>query len=143
MAKILQNATATRQFGRSLARKLRGGDVVSLEGTLCAGKTTLLQGLARGLSIKKNLTSPTFILFRTVRLPKEQRTIKWLMHADAYRIAKPQEFVAAGFLDFLGEPSTLTVIEWGDKIKKLLPRGTQRVILKQSGRVRSVIIKRS
>lgn len=127
-----------------MARSLRSGDVVSLEGPLGAGKTTLLQGLAAGLGIRKRLTSPTFILFRVVKLPRAVRGIKWLVHADAYRARSPREFTAAGFGDYLGAPATLTVVEWGDRVRSLLPRGTVHVQLRHvsagrgNGEVRSV-----
>jgi tRNA threonylcarbamoyladenosine biosynthesis protein TsaE len=123
-----------------MARTLRSGDVVSLEGPLGAGKTTLLQGLAAGLGIKKRLTSPTFILFRVVELPRavrRLRKIRWLVHADAYRARSPREFTAAGFGDYLGAPETLTVVEWGDRVRPLLPRGTVRVRLKNVPATRS------
>ncbi|MFO0702387.1 MAG: tRNA (adenosine(37)-N6)-threonylcarbamoyltransferase complex ATPase subunit type 1 TsaE [Candidatus Andersenbacteria bacterium] len=135
MTRTLATAAATRTLGRTLARQLAAGDVVSLEGPLGAGKTTLLQGIGAGLGIRKQLTSPTFILFRTVRLPRAVRGIRYLVHADAYRVRDPQELVAAGFLDYLGAPETLTVVEWGDRVRELLPLGTVRVQLAhRSGR---------
>ena len=125
-----------RALGRSLARSLGSGDVVSLEGPLGAGKTTMLQGLAAGLGIRKRLTSPTFILFRVVKLPRAVRGITWLVHADAYRARSPREFTAAGFGDYIGAPETLTVVEWGDRVRPLLPRGTVRVRLRNVPAVR-------
>jgi len=140
VTRTLRTANATRALGRSLARGLAAGDVVSLEGPLGAGKTTLLQGLAAGLGIRKRLTSPTFILFRTIKLPRAVRGIRWLVHADAYRVANARELIAAGFGDYVGAAETLTVIEWGDRVKTVLPRGTMRVRLRylRVGRGRDV-----
>lgn len=137
MTRTLSSASATRSLGRTLARSLHAGDVVSLEGPLGAGKTTLLQGLAAGLGVRKRLTSPTFILFRTIKLPRAVRGIRWLVHADAYRVAHARELMAAGFGDFVGATETLTVIEWGDRVPTLLPRGTLRVRLRYSRSSRS------
>jgi len=109
-----------------------------LEGPLGAGKTTLLQGIAAGLGVRQQLTSPTFILFRTVELKRAVRGIRWLVHADAYRVEDPAELTAAGFQDFAGAPETLTVVEWGDRVRELLPRGTVRITLAQKGEARTV-----
>jgi tRNA threonylcarbamoyladenosine biosynthesis protein TsaE len=116
----LKNATETRALGKKIAARLRPGMVVSLEGPLGAGKTTLLQGIAQGLGIRQTMTSPTFILFRV--LPVKGRSIKWLVHGDAYRIKRPAEMIEAGLHDYLNDPETVTIIEWGDQIKKVLKR---------------------
>jgi tRNA threonylcarbamoyladenosine biosynthesis protein TsaE len=132
----LKNAAATAQFGKWLATKVAGGDVVSLQGPLGAGKTTLLQGLAAGLGLKKRSTSPTFILFRVIALPRTRHGIRTLIHADAYRAKNADEFISAGFKEFLGDASTLTVIEWGDRVRTLLPRSTITIRLKgETGRI--------
>jgi len=127
----------TRALGRWIAGQLTGGQVLSLEGPLGAGKTTLLQGLADGLGMGAQLTSPTFILFRVVPIPSSKKSsvkksgITQLVHADAYRVKDPAELVATGFTEFVGEPSTLVVVEWGDRVKKLLPKDTLHVHLKR------------
>ncbi len=148
----LNNARQTKQFGEWLATKLAPGSVVSLEGPLGAGKTTLVQGLAGAFGIKK-ITSPTFILFRqyafttdklligslsskkdggkSASRKKEDKELdsraRWFVHADMYRVKNSREVLAAGLGEYLGDPATILVIEWGDLIKKILPAGTIRL----------------
>jgi len=113
----LKNPATTRAFGKWLSTRLAAGMVISLEGPLGAGKTTMIQGAAQGLKIPQQLTSPTFILFRLLPVSAKNRArIKWLVHADAYRIKKPAEIFDAGLDDYLHDPSTVTIIEWGDKL---------------------------
>ncbi len=128
----------TRALGHWLAEQLKGGRVVSLEGPLGAGKTTLLQGLAEGLGISMQVTSPTFILFRVLPVSGQRgarggSAIKNLVHADAYRVKDPKELVATGFTEYVGQPDTLVVVEWGDRVKKLLPKDTVHIKLKRGG----------
>ncbi len=126
----LKNERKTKAFGKWLASKLKGGQVISLEGPLGAGKTTLIQGLVEGLGIKQKVTSPTFILFRVYPVSKKIKSgPKWLVHADAYRVKDPSEAIAAGIEEYLGEPNTTTIIEWGDRLKKILPKDVIRVQL--------------
>jgi tRNA threonylcarbamoyladenosine biosynthesis protein TsaE len=120
---ILKNADETRALGKKIATRLRPGMVISLEGPLGAGKTTLLQGIAQGLGIKQKMTSPTFILFRV--LPVKKRSIKWLVHGDAYRVKRPAEMTEAGLHDYLDDLQTVTIIEWGDLVKNVLKKAVR------------------
>ncbi|MEK7102320.1 MAG: tRNA (adenosine(37)-N6)-threonylcarbamoyltransferase complex ATPase subunit type 1 TsaE [Patescibacteria group bacterium] len=65
---ILKNEQATIDAGAAFAKKLRGGDIVLLHGELGAGKTTFVKGIAKGLGIKENITSPTFTLMGVYNL---------------------------------------------------------------------------
>ncbi len=105
----------TQGLAASLAPFLTAGAVISLSGDLGAGKTCFTQGLARGLGIKDQITSPTFNLI------KEYRNSLMLYHFDVYRLDDPAELYDLGFEEyFYGEG--ITVIEWGDKISSLLPK---------------------
>lgn len=103
------------EIGKKIAAKLKGGDILCLYGDLGAGKTTLVKGLAKGLGIKKNITSPTFALMNmySAKLHK-------LVHIDTYRLKNEQELVDIGIEDYLGAPDTICVIEWPEKMHKLL-----------------------
>jgi tRNA threonylcarbamoyladenosine biosynthesis protein TsaE len=101
-----------KQFSRVLAKR----DVVVLEGDLGGGKTTFVKGIAQGLNFKKNIISPSFTLMRLY----QKKNLK-LCHVDLYRLA-PKEIFNVGIDDFLYAPNTITVIEWGEKIEKILPR---------------------
>lgn len=109
----LTSADSMRAFGHRLAGLLRPGDVILLSGKLGAGKTTLVQGIADGLGIAVPVTSPTFVLLREYegRLP--------LRHADLYRLDLSGEITDLG-LEELFDQSWVTVVEWGDAVKKLV-----------------------
>jgi len=143
MTITLKNAEETRALGAWLAEKVSGGDVVSLEGPLGAGKTTLLQALTQELGFKSKTTSPTFILFRVLPVTgsaAKRRSIKQVVHADAYRVKDPAELVATGFTEYVGQPDTLTVVEWGDRVSAILPKSTLRIKLEPSQDIRKAII---
>jgi tRNA threonylcarbamoyladenosine biosynthesis protein TsaE len=110
---VTATAEDTRRLGAAIADVLRRGDVVSLSGDLGAGKTCLVQGMARGLGVRVPVTSPTFMLQRTY--PGREL----LVHLDVYRLDRLQDVVELG--DDALAPDTVTVIEWGDTVAALLP----------------------
>jgi tRNA threonylcarbamoyladenosine biosynthesis protein TsaE len=120
----LRTATAddTRDLGEALSTQLRPRDVVILTGELGAGKTTLVQGIARGLKIAEQIVSPTFTLI------KEYRGTLDLGHVDVYRLDRIQEVVDLG-LDELGDGEAVLVVEWGDAVEDLLPPDRLRLEL--------------
>ncbi len=117
---ITKNEAATRKLGEKLTNKLIGGEVIGLIGDLGSGKTVFIQGLAKGLGIKKTINSPTFVLMRNYKV--KAKKIKQLCHLDCYRLNDPQALVDIGIKDYLGQPDTVCVIEWADKIRKILPK---------------------
>ncbi|MDN5344783.1 MAG: tRNA threonylcarbamoyladenosine biosynthesis protein TsaE [Clostridia bacterium] len=110
----LQDAGATRELGAALGRLLGPGDVLILRGELGAGKTTLAQGLARGLEVKATVTSPTFTLIQEHqgRLP--------FYHIDVYRLEGPAAALELG-LDEYFYGQGVTAVEWGERLEGLLP----------------------
>lgn len=115
------SAAETVAFGKRFAIELRAGNVIALSGELGAGKTCLVKGIALGLGIQQDVTSPTFTLIHEYsggRLP--------LFHADLYRLDSAPQAQAIGIEDYLNG-SGVTVIEWAEKIATLLPAGTIRV----------------
>lgn len=116
-----KNAHQTLELGKNLARQLRGGEVIALTGELGAGKTTLVKGIAAGLGIKRPITSPTFLLLRVYRV-REQKNIRQFIHVDAYRVKHPAELFDVGLDNYLGRPDTVTVIEWAERVRTLLPK---------------------
>jgi tRNA threonylcarbamoyladenosine biosynthesis protein TsaE len=95
--------------------------VIALQGDLGAGKTTFTQGFARGLGIKRRMASPTFIIMRRFALPRSSGNI---YHIDAYRLKKLDSLEVLGFKEILADPKNVILIEWPEKIKKILPRQT-------------------
>ena len=107
-------AEDTRAIGAALADLLKPGDAVALTGELGAGKTTLVQGVARGLGFAGAVVSPTFTLVR------EYRGRLTLHHADVYRLERVQDVLDLGFEEMADEEGVLFV-EWGDAVEGLLP----------------------
>ena len=118
MVIITKNTAETINFGKDLATKLHGGDIVLLNGDLGAGKTTLMKGLALGLGIDNEINSPTFTLMNIYSA--NIRDIKMVAHIDTYRLKYERELTEIGVEDYLGEDHTLTIIEWPEKIANLL-----------------------
>jgi tRNA threonylcarbamoyladenosine biosynthesis protein TsaE len=117
----IRTATAddTRAAGAELAGVLRPHDVVVLTGELGAGKTTFVQGVARGLGATEHVASPTFTLVREYvsgRVP--------LAHVDLYRLDREQDVIDLA-LDELEDGERVLLVEWGDPVAELL--GTERL----------------
>jgi tRNA threonylcarbamoyladenosine biosynthesis protein TsaE len=113
---------ATRAAGRALARAVDArGLVVALAGPLGAGKTLFVKGMAEGLGLAgEAVASPTFTLINEYPLAPGRAAVARLVHADLYRLERPGELEAAGFLDAL-EPGVLVVVEWADRLPEALP----------------------
>src|SRR5437762_5444537 len=110
----------TQAIAARLAETLQPGDVVALTGELGAGKTCFTQGLARGLEVTGRVTSPTFVLVNEYRgrLP--------VHHVDAYRTGSLTELLDLG-LEELFSGDGVTIVEWADKLRPLLPARTIHV----------------
>ena len=102
---IVPTPEAMEQLGAAIARQLRAGDLVLLNGELGAGKTTLTRGLGAELGVRGAVTSPTFVLARTHPRPLGAP----LVHVDAYRLGSALEL---DDLDIDFERS-IVVVEWG------------------------------
>jgi tRNA threonylcarbamoyladenosine biosynthesis protein TsaE len=116
-------AEDTRAAGAELAALLRPHDVVVLTGELGAGKTTLVQGIARGLGATEHVASPTFTLVREYvsgRVP--------LAHVDLYRLDREQDVIDLA-LDELEDGERVLLVEWGDPVAELLAPERLRIEL--------------
>ena len=115
------NPSETKRIGVLLAEEIlktrpaKTASVIGLVGDLGGGKTTFLQGLARGLKIRGKILSPTFIIMR--RLGN-------FYHIDCYRIQKPQELLSLGFKKIIANPKNIVAIEWADRIRSIMPSNT-------------------
>ncbi len=107
----------TEALGRKVGNDLKKGDVVSLRGSLGAGKTVIAKGIARSLGIDEAIVSPTFTLVQ------EYDGREKLYHLDIYRLSGEDEFESMGGEEFL-YPDGITLIEWSEKIDSMLPDGT-------------------
>lgn len=111
------SANDTIEFGKSVARAVEVGSVISLVGDLGAGKTTFTKGVARGLGIMDNVTSPTFTI-----LNEYAGEEKKLYHFDFYRIEDESELVELGFEDYFPSTDGITIVEWVKKAPSVLPK---------------------
>lgn len=117
----------TRRIGMRLGGALRAGDVVCLQGDLGAGKTTFVQGIARGWGSQDSVSSPTFIIVNVYRRGDEAR----LFHMDAYRLDSTPE-VEELDLDAMISQGPL-LIEWPERMDGLVPHERLWVSLKHTG----------
>ncbi len=126
MIVVCRSPEETQALGTRLGRRLREGAVVACTGELGAGKTCFLQGLARGLGVTADVTSPTFVLVNLYqgRLP--------VYHIDAYRTESLSELVDVGIEEMI-HGSGVTIIEWADKILPLLPSTAITVAIRGLG----------
>lgn len=114
---ISKNVEETIGIGQELAKRLKKGDVVALVGELGSGKTVLTKGIAKGLGVKnvRYVNSPTFVII------KEYKARIPLYHFDLYRLNKSSIIDAENFEEYFYDDG-VTVIEWADRIRRLLPK---------------------
>ena len=129
MRKITKSPAETKTVAALFAKKLKGGEIIALTGTLGAGKTVFVKGLARGLGIpERGVRSPSFVILiehRQGRLP--------LFHFDFYRFKKRVEIETVPFEDCLKAKGVI-VIEWPERIAEYLPPETRRVSIEVLGK---------
>ncbi len=120
----------TKKLGEILAKEIlktkpkKTALLIGLEGNLGGGKTTFLQGFAKGLGIKEKVLSPTFIILRRFKVQGLKFKIQNFYHIDCYRIEKPKEILRLGFKKIISNPENIIAIEWVDKVRKIMPQGT-------------------
>lgn len=132
MRKIIDSAKNTFNFARAFARRLKGGNVIGLVGELGAGKTVFAKGLAAGLGVKEEITSPTFVLMKIYKT-SGKNDIKLLCHIDAYRLKSAADITAIGAEEYFYRPDTVTVIEWADRLRGILPEKTRYIKFEHEG----------
>jgi tRNA threonylcarbamoyladenosine biosynthesis protein TsaE len=119
---LTESYLETQDMGMALAETIENRDkavVFGLSGELGAGKTTFLQGFAKGLGIKEKVISPTFVIMNHFDIKKGK--FRNFYHLDCYRIEKASEMENLGFEEIIADPKNIVCIEWPEKIKKILP----------------------
>lgn len=119
----LPDEAATLALGADIARGLRPGITVYLQGDLGAGKTTLVRGMLRALGHAGRVKSPTYTLAEIYNLPAFE-----LYHFDLYRMNDPREWMDAGFRE-VANGDTVSLVEWPEKAEGLLPPVDLRIHL--------------
>lgn len=120
---LTRSADETIAVGRLIGERLKGGDIVAFEGGLGAGKTTITHGIAQGMGLKDNVSSPTFAIVNEYRSSDSDKPT--LYHFDMYRISS-DELESIGFFDYISEDSVI-LIEWSENISEELPKDCIRI----------------
>ena len=128
MKRICSNLYDTRELAFSLAKVLRGGEVITLTGDLGAGKTTFTQSLAKAMGVNEPVTSPTFTLMNQY----DGNHLK-LYHFDMYRIEDANDILEVGLTEYFGNSDAICVIEWAENIKSVLPKNLIKVFINKLG----------
>jgi tRNA threonylcarbamoyl adenosine modification protein YjeE len=129
---LSQDDGDTRRLGATIAGCLHAGTLIALQGTLGAGKTSLVRAMAAALGVDpKTVVSPTFTMIQVYpgRLP--------IVHIDAYRIGDEDEFLELGIHEYLDDESVVVAMEWADRFADLLPADHLQIeieVLGETGR---------
>ena len=126
MTVSLKDEAATAALGAAIARGLKAGDAVLLEGELGAGKTTLARGILRALGVSEYVPSPSFTLVQAYETPG--LTVR---HFDLYRVTKANELNELGIDDALADGAVL--IEWPERARERMPANALEVRLSANG----------
>lgn len=128
----IMTAEDMRRLGEAIGRQLHGGENIELIGDVGAGKTTLTKGIARGLGVADNITSPSF----TISCNYSGRDGLIMRHYDFYRLNDPG-IMSMELAESLGDKKSVNIVEWADSVKSILPddRITVRInYLPEAGR---------
>ena len=119
---VSKSREETEAFAIRFAKTLRAGDIVLLDGDMGAGKTVFAKGVAKGLGIEEEVTSPTYAYMNDY----DGR----LFHYDCYRIESIEQAENLGLADYF-DMGGICLIEWSQNIAPLLPKKTKRVTIKK------------
>ncbi len=122
MEVISHSIQETKKLACEIAKKVKGGGVIALYGDLGSGKTTFTKYLVETLGVKARVQSPTFVLVR--KYGTERLKIN---HVDLYRLVSREEVLDIGIEEILDDSKAVTVIEWPELIKDLLPVDTTSI----------------
>lgn len=129
---VVENEQSMERLGGCLAPLLGQHLLLTLEGELGAGKTTLVRGLLRGAGFSGAVKSPTFSLVEPYELASGK-----LFHFDLYRLKDPEELEYIGMRDYLSAPA-LSVVEWPEKAGDFLPVSDIHIMIKRTGQGREI-----
>lgn len=115
---ITKSKEETMLLGKNFGESLGKGDILVLFGDLGSGKTTFIQGLAKGLGTKKRIISPTFIIVRHYKIDGP----KYFYHIDLYRTFSKNDLLGLGLDEILQDKDSIAAIEWGEKLHELMPK---------------------
>lgn len=124
-----KNEKETQKIAGDLARKViisKNPTVIALEGELGAGKTTFVKGFAKALGIKSKIKSPTFVLMKKYKIPRNSIShipySIFLVHLDCYRVRDHRDLATLDLKTIFNTPNNIVLIEWPERISKILPK---------------------
>ena len=129
---ISKSPIDTERIAFNYARTLNKGDIVLLQGEMGAGKTAFVKGLALGLGIKEEVTSPTYAYLNVYE--------GLLYHYDLYRLDSGKRAEELGLTDYFGASDNICVLEWSENIKEVLPENCKQVIIEKKGNKRKITL---
>ena len=109
----------TEQFGKKLANKLNGNEIIALYGDLGAGKTALTRGICKGLDVKNSVSSPTYAIVN------EYSGRFAVYHFDMYRVKSIDDLYSTGYFDYID--NGILIIEWSENIGSILPENVIKI----------------
>ena len=114
---ITNSSAETQDLANTFGKTIKPGEFVALYGNLGGGKTNFTQGLAKGLNIKKRIISPTFIILRQYKYKKGN-----FYHIDLYRTQSLNDLLNLGIDEIINDKNNIIVVEWAEKMDKLMPK---------------------
>jgi len=130
---VTENEKETETLAAILAGTLHPGDVVAFRGGLGVGKTAFVRGLAKGLGIDADVSSPTFALIHEYRGSEIT-----LFHFDMYRVRNLDSLYSTGFYDYL-DGNGILAVEWSENIADALPENAVVISIEHGGGDRRLI----
>ena len=128
---ITANYKQTQKLGEKFAKEVlklpvgKTAVVLALQGNLGGGKTTFLQGFAKGLCVKEKILSPTFVIQKRFKI-KDLRFTNFY-HIDCYRLKNEKDILELGLKEIISDSKNIVAIEWPERIGKVLPKETKNI----------------
>jgi len=116
MEYVSKSPSETEKLAKKLLAENQGTSLFGLVGDLGSGKTAFIKGIAKALGIKRNITSPTFVIEKIY--PSQSRQ---LIHIDAYRLSSNQDLAAIGYDELVADKNNLIFIEWPERVFSQFP----------------------
>lgn len=121
---IAKTEKETKEIARSFAKGIKHHAVVALIGDLGTGKTVFAKAFAKELGVQEEVISPTFNIIKTYQIKDAKKNDRVFCHVDAYRLNSYQELLEIGIEEYLNDINTIVLIEWADKVSKILPKNS-------------------